>query len=380
MSFFLGRQRLIIQTLRKSPAVTQCWLPQSIPKSFQCSKSTKSTKTTAVGPKRKRKPAHINATITDKSTAKSPAPLPYREPAQSAKQRDQDETIQEEDEADPEFDRAAKTQYLTESEAKQEFLVQQRIMKNRKKLLGPGIFAVSAVLGIFGTFAYLDTRVDAKDTELAPRAEPPQPKGFIDGFRAARDGAINGFKELDKLTIGLIALYAGIHILKRSPLPLWERLLHIAGEKKYTLLTYQFAHGSWGHVAGSVVVLAWFMPSVVRHFDGDYLHTAALYLSVPVLTGFFTHLQFKGKGVKGIPMELGASGALSAMIGAFAVIHPHEKLQLPIPLRVEASTLALLYGAYETVNFAIGLRMAMPFVSHGVSFVQDDCCLPADNR
>lgn len=250
--------------------------------------------------------------------------------------------------------------HLSKEELADELKLQEQIVRERKKLLGPGIFAVCAVVGIYGSFAYLDSRYGS--TQCSPQTPLPTPATMIKGLKA-------GWQELDKLTIGLVILNIGVHLMKRSSLPFWEFLPHVAGETKFTLLTHAFAHSGFFHVASTVFCLIWFMPPVIRELDGDYFHAAAFYLSVPVLTGFLTHFQFKFGRVKGMPIEMGASGALSALLGACIAAYPHEKIWVPIlgQFNVEVWLLGAAYTATEAFSLWRSLRRRTVGVAHGVS-------------
>jgi len=121
----------------------------------------------------------------------------------------------------------------------QEERIQRRILHNRTKLLWPGIWTLSALTGTYGAFAYLSaTHSDA--TEAATTELPEQtrlPQTWYLTPEVIREGVKAGWKELDKLTIGIVIATVAIHFMKKSPLPFWEKLVHITGEKKYTAFT-----------------------------------------------------------------------------------------------------------------------------------------------
>lgn len=232
----------------------------------------------------------------------------------------------------------------------QEIVIQKRIVANRTKLLRPGIWTVFAVFGTYGAFAYLDAKFGGGSppdgTEFPEHTELPQTWYLTP--RIIKEGVEAGWKELDKLTIGIVVVTAGVQLMRKSPLPFWEKLIHITGEKRYTAFTYPFVHANWAHLTQNMFMLCWFMPGVVRYLDGDLYHTAALFTTVPLLTSYLQHFAFRWNiAGAGLPMNMGSSGAIAAMFGAYCMAFPHEKLWLPnlVFLRFDAM--------YWGVGFAI---------------------------
>ncbi|KAF2824644.1 hypothetical protein CC86DRAFT_353103 [Ophiobolus disseminans] len=235
-----------------------------------------------------------------------------------------------------------------------ELAVQRQIVQNRKKLLWPGIWTFFAITGTYAAFAYLDatfnSRASPDTTQLAGRTELPQtwyltPEVVTEGIKA-------GWDELDKLTIGIVLVCIGIHFMKKSPLPFWEKLIHITGEKKYTAFTYTFLHTEWKHLGQNMFILCWFMPGVVRHLDGDVFQAAALYTTVPLFTSYLLHFAFRWSHVAGIALNVGASGAVAAIFGAFCIAYPDEKVWLPsfFVLRLDAKYWGLVFSVWQLAS------------------------------
>ncbi|KAH7066450.1 hypothetical protein FB567DRAFT_551384 [Paraphoma chrysanthemicola] len=228
--------------------------------------------------------------------------------------------------------------------------IQRKIMKDRTKLLWPGIWTFFALTGTYAGFAYLDARYGSSPVsleQLPARAKLPQ-----DWFltpTVIREGIKAGWNELDKLTIGIVVASIAIQLTRKSPLPFWERLMHITGEKKYTAFTYPFVHSSWGHLAQNMFALCWFMPGVVRYLDCDYFHAAALFASVPLITSYLQHFAFRWGPATGVPLNMGSSGAVAAMFGAYCVAYADEKVWLPsfIVVRLDAKYWAILYPMWQ---------------------------------
>lgn len=231
----------------------------------------------------------------------------------------------------------------------QEEAIQRRIVHERTKLLWPGIWTLLALTGTIGTFAYLDARYNASSdtTQLPERAQLPQ-TWFLTP-EVIKEGVKAGWKELDKLTIGIVVATVAIHFMKKSPLPLWEKLIHITGEKKYTAFTYPFVHSNWAHVSQNMFVLCWFMPGVVSYFDGDMFQAAALFASVPLLTSYLQHFNFRWGVATGIPLNMGSSGAIAAFLGAYCAAYPNEKVWLPsfAIVRLDAMYWGVLFAIWQ---------------------------------
>jgi membrane associated rhomboid family serine protease len=218
--------------------------------------------------------------------------------------------------------------------------VQRRIVANRRKLFWPGVWTCFALAGTYGTFAYLDVKFSggAASYETRPLERIQIPQSWFLTPTVIKEGVIAAWKELDKLTIGIIITTIAVHLMKKSPLPFWERLIHITGEKKYTAFTYPLVHADWGHLASNMLVIIWFLPGVVNYLGDDYFQAAALLLSVPLITSYMQHFFFRFGPLTDIPLNLGSSGVLAAVIGAFCVVYPTEKVWFPggLVLRLDA--------------------------------------------
>ncbi len=87
-----------------------------------------------------------------------------------------------------------------------------------------------------------------------------------------------------------------------------------------TLITYIFLHGGWGHLLGNGLFLWVFGPAVENalgslRFSGLFLFTAAISAIVQALPMMEQQVQL-----------IGASGAISSLIGAYVMLFPKGRL------------------------------------------------------
>lgn len=107
--------------------------------------------------------------------------------------------------------------------------------------------------------------------------------------------------------------------LRPTPIPVW-----------LTLLTAIFMHGSVMHLAGNM----WFLWIFGDNVEDDMGH--ARYLAFYLATGVIASLVFVFANMSGdasLTPSLGASGAISGVLGAYLVLHPQRRVSV-IFLRV----------------------------------------------
>jgi membrane associated rhomboid family serine protease len=126
-----------------------------------------------------------------------------------------------------------------------------------------------------------------------------------------------------------------------GPSPIW-----------LTLLTSMFMHGGWLHIAGNLLFL-WIFGDNVEHRIG-HIPFAIFYIVAGVVASF---AQILVNTASYIP-TLGASGAISGVLGAYLVMFPTNRvtvLMLRFPMQVPAIV-------------AIGLWAVLQFVSGFAQF------------
>lgn len=100
--------------------------------------------------------------------------------------------------------------------------------------------------------------------------------------------------------------------------------------KVWQLITYQFMHGSIGHIFFNMLTL-WMFGSTLENFWGSR-RFLVFYIVCGVFAGI-AQLVMQGEGV-----ALGASGSIMGLMAAFAYLFPNTELMfmfLPIPIKAK---------------------------------------------
>lgn len=109
------------------------------------------------------------------------------------------------------------------------------------------------------------------------------------------------------------------------------------GDDLFTLITSMFVHGGWAHIIGNMLFLWVFGDNIEHRFGGAifllfYLGTGLAASAAHILTN-------QGSTIPSV----GASGALSGVLGAYLVLYPQNRVRLLI-LRVGVVSIpALLF-------------------------------------
>ena len=95
----------------------------------------------------------------------------------------------------------------------------------------------------------------------------------------------------------------------------------VAGHHWITILTAMFLHGSWSHIIGNMVFLWAFGPEIEDAMNP--LRFLAFYLAGGLVAML---AQVIASPTSTVP-NLGASGAIAAVMGAFLVIYPRDRMR-----------------------------------------------------
>jgi rhomboid family protein len=123
----------------------------------------------------------------------------------------------------------------------------------------------------------------------------------------------------------------------------------VAGRHWVTILTAMFMHGSWSHIIGNMIFLWAFGPEV------EDLLGRRWYVIFYLLGGVVAALaQVAADPASTVP-NLGASGAIAAVMGAFLVTYPQDQIRsllvILVFVRVAYIPAALLIGVWGLIQF-----------------------------
>jgi membrane associated rhomboid family serine protease len=149
--------------------------------------------------------------------------------------------------------------------------------------------------------------------------------------------------------------------------PMGEGLVCLTdpGRQTMNVLTSMFLHGSWMHLLGNMWFL-WIFGNNVEDAMG-HLRFVAFYL----LTGVAAALaQVVLNPASAIPM-VGASGAISGVMGGYIVLYPHVRVFVMVPIGFMLTSVAwpawMMLGYWLLLQFVMGLG-ALGQESGGVAF------------
>ena len=153
-----------------------------------------------------------------------------------------------------------------------------------------------------------------------------------------------------------------------TPFPMGERLVCLTdpGRQPWNLITSMFLHGSWMHLLGNM----WFLWLFGNNVEDSM--TRARFLAFYLLTGFgAAFAQIFANPTSEIPM-VGASGAISGIMGAYLVLFPRVRVYTLLPLGFFMTTIELpawamlIYWAF--LQFVGGLGSIFAEQGGGVAF------------
>lgn len=110
----------------------------------------------------------------------------------------------------------------------------------------------------------------------------------------------------------------------------------------WTIVTYMFLHGGFGHIFFNMLALYFFGPPVEQRLGGNRFIT--LYL-ISGIVGALLSI------VLGAPV-IGASGAVMGVSLAFAKFWPRQQILIWGVLPIEARWLVIIYAAIDVLGFA----------------------------
>jgi len=140
----------------------------------------------------------------------------------------------------------------------------------------------------------------------------------------------------------------------------------VAGHHWITILTSMFMHASWSHILGNMVFLWAFGPEIEDTMN------AWRYLAFYLAGGVVAMLAQVATAPASTVPCLGASGAIAAVMGAFLVTYPRDKIRTLLVIgwyiRVTFIPAALLIGFWFVVQL-LSLGAVATVQSGGVAYL-----------
>ncbi len=122
----------------------------------------------------------------------------------------------------------------------------------------------------------------------------------------------------------------------------------VAGHHWITILTAMFMHGGWLHIIGNMVFFWAFGPEIEDAMG------SARYLIFYLVGGFVAMLAQVAASPHSTVPNLGASGAIAAVMGAFLVTYPRDRMKsllvIFIFVRITFIPAALLIGVWFLIQ------------------------------
>jgi len=126
----------------------------------------------------------------------------------------------------------------------------------------------------------------------------------------------------------------------------------VAGHRLETLLTSMFMHASWSHIIGNMIFLWAFGPEIE---DAMTSRRFAVFYLIGGMVSMLAQIAFDPHST--IP-NLGASGAIAAVMGAFLVTYPTDRIRT-----------VLFFGIFYRIAFIpAALLIGLWFVSQLLEF------------
>lgn len=144
-----------------------------------------------------------------------------------------------------------------------------------------------------------------------------------------------------------------------------------AGQHLFTIISAMFLHAGWLHIIGNMVFLWAFGPEIEDAMG------SIPYLALYVIGGIVAFAaQVVAEPHSSIP-NLGASGAIAAVMGAFLVTYPADRIKTVVLLgwfvRITFMPAALLIGVWFVIQFFNQFFTISDAQTGGVAYVAHVC-------
>lgn len=136
-------------------------------------------------------------------------------------------------------------------------------------------------------------------------------------------------------------------------------------QKPYTLLTHMFLHGSWGHIIGNMWFL-WVFGDNVEDRLGKFKYVI-FYILCGLGAAFSQTVISLIFGGANVPM-VGASGAISGVLGAYMKLFPHARILALVPVFIFLTLMELsaviFIGMWFFIQIINGI-VTLPLIGYG---------------
>ena len=140
----------------------------------------------------------------------------------------------------------------------------------------------------------------------------------------------------------------------------------VAGHHWVTMLTAMFMHAGWMHIIGNMVFLWAFGPEIEDAMG------APKYLAFYLLSGLAASLAQTAMAPGSTVPNLGASGAIAGVMGAFLITYPHDQIRAVLFFgwfaRITFIPAALLIGLWFLIQLFSQVGAVANVQSGGVAY------------
>lgn len=135
-------------------------------------------------------------------------------------------------------------------------------------------------------------------------------------------------------------------IIKWSVIP--RELTTQTGSEAITVLTAMFMHGGWLHLGGNMLYLWIFGDNVEDHFG------AVKFLGFYLVCGVAATLAQVAINPNSAIPNLGASGAIAGVLGAYLVLFPKGQVRVMVARMIVPMPALIVIGAWIALQFVNG--------------------------
>lgn len=170
-------------------------------------------------------------------------------------------------------------------------------------------------------------------------------------------------------TLVLIAVNVGVYLLTRVSPSFLVNLAMVPAlvmqGRVWLFFTYMFAHGSVSHLFFNMLGLFFFGTHVERELgSSEFL---LFYMLTGLLAGAFSFAVYAATGAW-ITFLIGSSGAIYAVLLAFAALFPGSTIYVWGILPVRAPVLVLAYTVIELASQVFSFRSGVAHLTHLAGF------------